>query len=274
MDGTRDRPPGKTAQNWGRRDGIRAGAVSGPWRSAPRASGAAQQRLARAEAEAGAAAADTDLAPTREVEAYERARARRSMATRAWLIFGVVAATSIVVAAVVFRPNSYQPVPDGATASVGVPEPPPEIDDSGTPIAAAPEAPAVPVPVAPADDSVLAAPPETETAAAAPAPAIPELAGITSVRLRVGPGFPSERQDAIVAALTEAGVPAVKVEPLPFEIATSRVGYYRPEDLAAAEALGRLVSPVLGEASDLGVRDYGQLLSEPEPGRLDLWVGD
>ena len=36
VDGTRDRPPGKTAQNWSRRDGIRAGSVSGPWRSAPR----------------------------------------------------------------------------------------------------------------------------------------------------------------------------------------------------------------------------------------------
>ena len=93
------------------------------------------------------------------------------------------------------------------------------------------------------------------------------------MRLRVGPGFAPERQAAIVAALTEAGVPSVKVEPLPFKIATSRVGYYRPQDLPAAEALGRLVSPVLGEATDLGVRDYGQLLADPEPGRLDLWVG-
>ena len=132
-----------------------------------------------------------------------------------------------MVAAVVFRPDSYSPVQEGATASVGVPEPPPGLDDSGTPIAVAPEAPAVPVPVAPADDSGLADRPETETAAAPAVPAIPALAGITSVRLRVGPGFAPERQDAIVAALTEAGVPAVQVEPLPFEIATSRVGYYR-----------------------------------------------
>jgi hypothetical protein len=62
----------------------------------------------------------------------------------------------------------------------------------------------------------------------------------------------------------------VRVEALPFKVASSRVGYYRADDLAAAEALGRLVTPVLAEA--IGVRDYGKLLADPEPGRLDLWV--
>ncbi len=101
----------------------------------------------------------------------------------------------------------------------------------------------------------------------------PALAAVTSVRLRIGPEFPPGRQAAILAALSEAGITAVQVEALPFEIATSRVGYYRAEDLAAAEALGRLVSPVVGTDGDVGVRDYGQLLADPEPGRLDLWVG-
>ena len=93
------------------------------------------------------------------------------------------------------------------------------------------------------------------------------------VRLRIGPDFPSERQAAILAALAEAGLAAVRVEALPFEIATSRVGYYRAADLAAAEALGRLVAPVIAAGGEVGVRDYGQLLADPEPGRLDLWVG-
>ena len=56
-----------------------------------------------------------------------------------------------------------------------------------------------------------------------------------------------------------------------FEIATSRVGYYRPEDQAAAAALGRVVAPVMG--GEIGVRDYGQPLPDAEPGRLDLWIG-
>lgn len=40
MTGTGGRPPGRSAENWGRRDGIRAGAVSGPWRSGPRSQSA------------------------------------------------------------------------------------------------------------------------------------------------------------------------------------------------------------------------------------------
>ena len=63
------------------------------------------------------------------------------------------------------------------------------------------------------------------------------------------------------------------MEALPFEIATSRVGYYRAADLAAAEALGRVVAPVIAAGGEVGVRDYGQLLADAEPGRLDLWVG-
>ena len=63
---------------------------------------------------------------------------------------------------------------------------------------------------------------------------IPALAGVTSVRLRVGPDFPAERQKAILDALAAAGISDIRVEALPFEIATSRVGYYRADDEAAA----------------------------------------
>ena len=92
------------------------------------------------------------------------------------------------------------------------------------------------------------------------APADPALAGVTSVRLRVGPDFPSERKAAILAALAKAGITGVQVEALPFEIASSRVGYYRAADLAAAEALGRVVAPVIAAGGEVGVRDYGPLL--------------
>ena len=112
------------------------------------------------------------------------------------------------------------------------------------------------------------------TAAPTPvAPADPALAGVTSVRLRVGPDFPPERKAAILAALAKAGITGVEVEALPFEIASSRVGYYRAADMAAAQALGRVVAPVIAPGGEVGVRDYGQLLADAEPGRLDLWVG-
>lgn len=53
VDGTRRQPRGGAAENWSRRDGIRAGSVSGPWRSAARA----------APAEVAEGAARDDLAP-------------------------------------------------------------------------------------------------------------------------------------------------------------------------------------------------------------------
>jgi hypothetical protein len=212
----------------------------------------------------------------RDLEAYERARARRALATKAWLIFGLVAATLIVIAAFVFRPDHYLPAPAASTTSVaGVPEMPP-LDENDASVIPEPtiEETAVPIRVTPQDH---AGPVETaeafEPAPVATAAADGPLAGVTSVRLRVGPGFPGERQQAIIAALTEAGVAQVRVEELPFEIATSRVGYYRTEDLTGAEALARLVSPIVDQGAELGVRDYGELLSNPEPRRLDLWVG-
>jgi hypothetical protein len=127
------------------------------------------------------------------------------------------------------------------------------------------------VPSTPEATPPAAAAPSRE---AAPARAIdPALVGVTAVRLRIGPGFPAERKAAILTALARAGFTGVLVEALPFEIASSRVGYYREADLRAAEALGRVVAPVIAGGGDVGVRDYGPLWADAEPGRLDLWVG-
>lgn len=160
-----------------------------------------------------------------------------------WIGFGVLVAAAAIVSAVMFGPETET------------------------------------VAEHPGDDSQIAAP-ETPETAAAPAtasvpavPADPTLAEVSVVRLRVGPDFPPERQAALVDALTAAGIASVKVEQLPFKITASRVGYYRQEDLAAAEALGRVMSPAVSPNASLGVRDYGRLLADPEPGRLDLWVG-
>ena len=121
-----------------------------------------------------------------------------------------------------------------------------------------------------------ASPPAAD-AFAAPDPdravADPALVPIRVVRLRIGPEVDDARRDSLVAALKGAGVPEVVVEPLPFRITTSRIGYYRDTDLPAAQASARVMSPNLGTGANIGVRDYGELLTDPEPGRLDLWVG-
>ncbi len=238
MDGTRDRPPGKTAENWSRKDGIRAGAVTGPWRSAPRDPDAL---AARAPRPAVASARETVAASPPAAVAPPRAPARRSTpGLRVWIAIGALTAVALVAAAVIVR-NTLSDEPGQS--------------------AAAPAAPASAVPAPKVGATTPGVPVE------------PALAGVTSIRLRVGPDCPPELRAAILAALTKAGLSAVTTEPLPFEIATSRVGYYRAEDLAAAEALGRVVAPVIADGGEVGVRDYGQLLSDPEPGRLDLWIG-
>lgn len=186
------------------------------------------------------------------------------MGSVVWIAFGAVVAISCIVAAFVFRPDSTLPAHVDAPLAEPV----------------APVTEAVPIrSLTIADDTQI----ETATAAVnppasatppAPPPAVePALADVMVVRLRVGPGFDAGRQAAIVAALTKAGVPSVKVEALPFKIATSRVGYYRAADLPAATELGKLIAPVLADGTQVGVRDYAQLLADPEPGRLDLWVG-
>jgi hypothetical protein len=110
--------------------------------------------------------------------------------------------------------------------------------------------------------------PETEDTATA-------AIDLPTMRLRVGPGFPPERQAEIMTLLTDAGHDDVLVERIPFSIAVSRVGYYRPEDRAAATELARLVSSVLDEPTgSIAVRDYAELIPNAVPGRLDLWIGD
>lgn len=230
MDGTRDRPAGKPAENRSRRDGIRAGAVSGPWRSGPPDEMAAPERRAPPERR-----------PVVEPEPLPVEPARRSPSVALWTVAGFLVAFAFVAAAFLLRPEPSAPAPEAVATSTPLPE----------------EAPAEPA---------------RSAAVPTPAPALDPaaFAAVSTVRLRIAQDLPQERREAIRAALAAAGLGSVRVEPQPFAIATSRVGYYRPEDLAAAEALGQLVAPVMG--GEIGVRDYGQLLPDAEPGRLDLWI--
>ncbi len=273
MDGTRDRPPGKAAENWGRRDGIRAGAVSGPWRSAPRAPSDGQpERHPQAPSsqlhqpvgqQASQPYAKGDPSGHRDLD-LGRARTRRAMGSVGWITFGAVVAVACIIAAVVMRPDPGPVSAPDAVVETASPSVPVSAVPGTAPVVSDPEI----------DRAGVSAGGMPDPEASAPQPADPMLAGVSVVRLRVGPGFDADRQAAIVAALARAGVPSVKVESLPFKIATSRVGYYRAEDLRAARQLGKLISPVIAGGSEVGVRDYGQLLADPEPGRLDLWVGD
>lgn len=265
--------PSQPAENWGRRDSIRAGAVSGPWRSGPRATppaapppqgsppkGSAPPVLPRVTpaAQVPPPAREPAVArPAPVLQAPASAPSHPRQQTRApaplpkrgrrplalGIAGGLAAALALVVGALLLRPDTDPP-------AAPVAAPPPQAE----------------APAAPNSGKVAAASaPSPEDAAA--------LSGITEIRLRLGPGFPDDRRDALVAALKTAGLTGVTVEAVPVAVAASRVGYYLPADRAAAEALARLVAPNLGGRS-INARDYQGLMPSPVAGRLDLWISD
>jgi hypothetical protein len=94
-----------------------------------------------------------------------------------------------------------------------------------------------------------------------------------ALRLRIASGYADPDQGALLALLRESGYESVLVEEIPFPITLSRVGYYAEADRSAAEDLARDVAPFLRvEQGEVAVRDYGNLLPDAEPGRLDLWI--
>jgi hypothetical protein len=189
--------------------------------------------------------------PAQTRPAFLAAQASRLRSMTIWIGLGAALAIAIVVAAFLLRPGA---APETADAPA-----------EGT-AAMSTESPA------PAPPGVSGEQPVSVPEASRPL-ADPALAGVDTVRLRIGPEIADERRNQLAAALTQAGIPNVVVEQLPFRIATSRIGYYRDEDRAAAEALARVISPAVAEGDAIGVRDYGELLSDPQPGRLDLWIG-
>ena len=264
MDGTRKTPPGREARNLSRRDGIRAGSVSGPWRSVPKSDDAPRQTAepqrppvatprpplewtgrgpASGEPEpvpdpAGRAEPVAHEPPPVDDQTHREAvplRGTRGLA--GWIVFGLGVAAALVAAAVYLGPDTVAPVAEPAAG-------PPTISE------------------APADAAMEAGPVD-------PVPAVE--AGL--VRLRVGPDADPSEITRIRGALEAEGVGPIRVETLPFAITQSRVGYYRPEDEIAASALAELAGPLIG-AGDVGLRDYGDLLADTEPGRLDLWLGE
>ncbi len=240
MDGARDRASVRTAETGGRGFGIGAGAATGPSRSVSR-----QPTFA-----AGAPAADViidlmlrPLPPDAPVTAPPEPVAEAAETSHTSL----APAVSMKPA----RRNSTGAVVAsslGALAALGlvmaVVLTRPEVDTEPQPSGAA-------------------------TASVIPQ-AVAEPAAAVTVYLRVASGLgPAERQ-RIEAALAEAGYGAVVVQEMPFSISRSRVGYFREMDRAAAEAL---IAALRGTHDGVVLRDYSELIAEPEPGRLDLWIG-
>jgi hypothetical protein len=163
----------------------------------------------------------------------------------------------------------------------------PEVEAETPPAPAAPQAAAAsagPVeraPAAPAPSADTGQPSRSQAAAApavlaippAPVPAAaagePPAEVVPTIHLRLGAGLAPEERQRIQALLAEAGYGKVMVHEMPFSISRSRVGYFRQADRSLAEALVQALRDTHG---GLELRDYGTLMTTPEPGRLDLWI--
>lgn len=106
--------------------------------------------------------------------------------------------------------------------------------------------------------------------AGATAAAAQRTAGPVTVHLRVDASLLPEERERIREALGRAGYGMV-VHEMPFRISRSRVGYFRETDRSSAQAL---VAALRGVHDGIELRDYRTLMTVPEPGRLDLWIGD
>ena len=245
MDGTREQPPRRSAEQLGPRSGVRVGAGASPWRNP------ALQPAFAAAAARPAAAPDVliDFSPRPEPPAMpapepvpaepaaklakppsqpprkraQRVRHRRNLPILP-VALGAAAAVALVATTVLLRQNAQSdPAPMAATL-LAVPE-----------VAAEPSA----------------------------APA-------ATIHLRVGQELPAAERQRIEAALAKAGYGRVVVHELPFAVSRSRVGYFHEADRPSAEAL---VKALRGTEDGIELRDYRTLMAAPEPGRLDLWIG-
>lgn len=199
MTDTGGKRPFGTAQNWSRKDGIRAGSVTGPWRSvgrteasmsapSPHRPESVQPQLVPAEIEPPAAtirAISAPLVPQRHAIPRKR---------RNWTLSAAVSGLTLAAAATFLLPRQ-----------AGVPE-------SAPPVAAA-----------------LAPAAQAEAAVTAPV--------TTRLSLRIGSEAAEDRVGALLGALHEAGFGEIAVTRVPFQIGATRIGYFHEGDLAAAEAV-------------------------------------
>lgn len=104
------------------------------------------------------------------------------------------------------------------------------------------------------------------------APAVADAADLAEARVivRMGSDVAEVRRAEVLALLDASGVGSIEVQSVPFAVSRPRLGYFDPNDRGVAEALAALIAPAAGR---IAVRSYDDLLAEPAPGRLDLWLG-
>lgn len=267
MDGKRERPVGRSAENWSRRDGIRAGAVSGPWRSTTRRDQVAEPVAAEPEPVV-AAAIEAPVQPAAAPHGHPFSPPTGPVA-KPMSVEDFAAALAQVRPRPLVGPARRPAGRHSNTLRLLWPI------AFGAGVAVAMIAAAFRIGPAPAEQPPMIAA-VTET------PAQVAMAGAVSagsafsgpIRVRVASDVSPSREVAILAAIIGAGYHAVTLERVPFAIARSRIGFYGATGRSAAEGLAALpgITGAAGPAS-VAVRDFTDLARSDLPERLDIWIG-
>ncbi len=271
----------RKAQNWSRRDNIRAGSVSGPWRSTSR-----DEEPAKTDEPAVVEIPSRSAGDVRETEAYREApepsdamfpeepkrvtpvkpaelpkappgihkkpvtQSKGTSLTTA-VFGGVVVATAIVAGAFYLQSRLAGPTERATFEPVQTASPGDIAGATGPDNAAE---------LTQDADEIDGTNQTVATDAA-------------EVHLRVGPNLSGERRAEIVKILEDGGMQDIRVENISFPIAVSRVGYYHEGDLDTATELADKISVFLdAPTGPVPVRNYENLVPNAPEGRIDLWI--
>ncbi|HPG22327.1 MAG TPA: hypothetical protein PLH75_06020 [Amaricoccus sp.] len=253
-----------------------------PWSylPAPRAAIRATAHAARLPSAAGAmsAASGAFSAASGVLElAMPRRRTRLAAVLGSGLALGVIA-----TAALLFGGSDPAPLPLPAetaaippAAEAPDPAPGPETAAITTPAPSRPEAVVEPVRLSLPEAEPDAAPAPVVAAEPAQTPAAATPGTMTAMEdarifLHVPAGAPSATTEAVLAALSDQGLPVAGLVPVRLEVGRSNLRYYHAEDAAIAEeiaaALG--VTPV----GAIEARDFAETANRPAPGTVEIWL--
>jgi hypothetical protein len=253
MDGREPRRDAGIARNQSRRDGIRAGAVSGPWRSEPRADPAppalegATREAAVPKPAAATIGPQPSAGPPLAPPTRERS-GRGGSALRTVLITGL--------AAVLLAGGALWLERQGINETTG------QVADIPT---------ASGLPGAGGLDNLS----DADRKAAAQAWADREAAGgaiVPLLTLRIGSDMPPERIEALRAALVAARLPDPAIAETADAPESTRVSYFHEADQALAYHIAAILGGSVNTPSGSASETVPGAVAPPR-GTIDIWIG-
>jgi hypothetical protein len=250
-----------------------------PWlrHPAPRAPGRAAARLPSA-SQAMSAATGAFSAASGVLElALPRRRTRLGILFGSGLALGLVAAASLLL-------RDGDPAPQPFPAEVAAPAPAPDTPAAAPDTNVAAITSPAPSRPEPAVEPLRLSPPEAVAEAPAGATAVAESPAVTEaapvtltaatgearIFVHVPSGARPATTDAVLGALTNAGLPVAGLVPVRLEVGRSNLRYYHSEDAALAEEIAAALAATPVGATE--ARNFAELANPPPPGTVEIWL--